>query len=126
MKAPKILIIAGIAMAIAVVALIGTVGANTSRTVGELDIALTEIETDKVIARTNSLEAVNDPSGTGYAAPLGENRTVSSGIDRSSESRVLATAVGVQGMVAGMLAVCLLIIISLVVKYWRNARSLGL
>ena len=118
MKAPKILTMTASAMVIAVMALIGVVGMNMTQTVDELDIALTEVDRDTVIARTSDDE-LTDPSGLGYVAPLGENKTTA-----PDESKTFAVAVGVQGKVIGLLAVCLLVVTSLGVRYWRRDRSL--
>ena len=118
MKAPKILTITASAMVIAVMALIGVVGMNMTQTVDELDIALTEVDKDTVIARTRDDE-LTDPSRVGYVAPLGENKTTA-----PDESKTFAVAVGVQGKVIGLLAVCLLVVTSLGVRYWRRDRSL--
>lgn len=118
MKKLKFLGLMGVIMAVAVAALIGVAGSNLSRTVGDLEVAVTKTQSDTVIARVSD-EAVLDPDGSGYVAPLGENKVTES----NKTSKVLAAAVGAQGMVLGMLSVCLVVIISLVVRYWLRARN---
>jgi len=116
------LMITGVVISAAVMALMGVVGINMSRTVGELDIALTEMESSTVIARTGEDGEIEDPSDPSHAAPLGESVRVMPDTDTG---RVLAAAVGVQGMVMGIFVICLLVIISLVVRYWQRAHTLG-
>ena len=113
MKKSKSLVVLSVAMVIAVVALIGVAGVNLSRTVGELEVAVTRTESDTVIAKVD--HNVVTPSGDGmeYVAPLGENVVV-----EPDGSRILAVAVSAQGMVLGLLAVCLVVVISLAVRYW--------
>lgn len=104
-------------MAAAVVALVVAAGVNLNRTVVKLDIAMAETETDTVIARVDN----NVPQDvSSFVAPLGENK-----VTGPDESKILAAAVGTQGMIIGLLAVCLVVVISLVVRYWRRDRNPG-
>lgn len=112
MKKPGFLVVMSVAMVVAVVALIGVAGANLSRTVGDLEIAMTETKTDTVIAKAEQHQVILNEDGTEYVAPLGENTVV-----RPDTVQILAVAVSAQGMVLGLLAVCLVVVISLAVRF---------
>lgn len=118
MKKFNFLAAMSVVMVVAVAALIGVAGVNLSKTVKELDVAVTKIQSDTVIARTDPSETRLAQDGTEYVAPLGENT-----VTEPDASKVLATAVGTQGMIIGVLSVCLVVVISLVVRYWRRAHS---
>lgn len=119
MKKFRFLGVMSVAMVVAVVALIGVAGANLSHTVGELEVAVTKTQNDTVLARVSDEELdFADPYGDGYVAPLGE--TITTGPDTS---QILASAVSMQGMIMGILSVCLVVTISLAVRYWRRVRN---
>lgn len=96
-------------------------GVNLSRTVEEFTVIAKEDSvqnsSDSVIARSD-VRTTQDSSGLEHTEPLGVTKTTS-----PNGEKMMATAISVQGMVFGILAVCLAVAISLVVRYWRRAHN---
>lgn len=73
--------------------------------------------TEATLARAEAVVAY-DPLNPGYVPPLGESSTVGPNLER-----IFAIAVSTQGMILGILAICIAVVISLVVRYLRRARN---
>lgn len=120
MGSKKILLAIGSLMTLGVTMVMAFAGMNLSRTVDEFAVIAKEdsVQTtnDSVIARTDA--RVTDWDGVEHVEPLGETKTTG-----PNTGKIMATAVGVQSMSFGALAICLVIVISLVVKYWRRDRN---
>lgn len=67
------------------------------------------------LARGEAVEVAYDPSNPSYEAPLGESLTV-----RPDKSKALLTAVTVQGIVVGVLAMAMVVVASIGVRIWRQ------
>ena len=107
-------------MALGVMMVVVFTGVNLSRTMEEFTVIAKEdsVQTtdDTMIARSDP--HVVDASGVEYMEPLGEVKVTGPDVGKT-----MATAVSVQSMSLGALAICLVIIISLVVKYWQDDRN---
>ena len=107
-------------MTLGVVMVIAFAGMNLSKTVDEFAVIAKEdsvqTSSDTVIARADA--RVVDMDGIEYVEPLGETK-----VTGSNTGKIMATAVGVQSMALGAISVCLVVIISLVVRYWRRDRN---
>lgn len=71
--------------------------------------------TDTTLAKGSGVEIAYDPSDPSYVAPLGESLTI-----RPNRGRALKTAVVVQGIVIGVLAVVAIVIATVGVRIWRQ------
>ena len=71
--------------------------------------------TDATLAKGSGVEIAYDPSDPSYVAPLGESLTI-----RPNRSKALKTAVVVQGIVVGVLAIVATVIASVGVRIWRQ------
>jgi fibro-slime domain-containing protein len=91
---------------------------NSSESVFKMEIRGMVLNlTEATLARTEAIVAY-DPMNPGYVAPLGESSTVGPNLER-----IFAIAVSTQGLILGLLAICLAVVISLVVRYLRRARN---
>ena len=71
--------------------------------------------TDATLAKGSGVEIAYDPSDPSYVAPLGESLTI-----RPNRSKALKTAVVVQGIVIGVLAIVVAVVVSTGVRIWRQ------
>lgn len=96
-----------------ILVLMGVTVLNIPKTVNNMEIALADDA--KTNTAVDTTIAVTDDNG--YTRPLGEST-----ISEVKAERVIGETAGVQWMVLGMLGACLLVVISLVVKYWLDGR----